>query len=108
MATKRRTTAAVTGHCPAPETLGYGDPWREYYRHIRRTYQLTPEDYAAIFTKQGGGCAICDRPLRERAPVDHDHTTGRVRGLLCSPCNGSLGWFELRRERITQYLAPTD
>jgi hypothetical protein len=41
---------------------------------------------------QGGLCAICEGPL-ERPHVDHDHETGKVRGVLCFNCNGGLGKF---------------
>lgn len=72
---------------------------------------LTPERYAALLREQGGGCAICQRALskgqRTRLAVDHDHQTGRVRGILCSSCNGGLGLFrdnvELL-ERAIEYL----
>jgi hypothetical protein len=51
-----------------------------------------------LFAEQGGLCAICQRQLDERKPhglhVDHDHSTNKVRGLLCGPCNWGLGMFK--------------
>jgi len=47
-------------------------------------------DYAAMLERQAGVCAICRRPPKvggRRLHVDHDHRTGRVRGLLCFTCN---------------------
>lgn len=78
------------------------DLWR-YYRH-----GVTLEDQRAILSAQGGACAICEAPLALQDPrthVDHCHTNGWVRGLLCVKCNASLGWFETRRERVLAYLA---
>lgn len=56
---------------------------------ILRTYGITSEDYQAIYEFQGGKCAICQRATgaSKRLSVDHDHKTGEVRGLLCTPCN---------------------
>lgn len=55
---------------------------------LKRRYGVTPEQYAKMFELQGGTCAICRRPpRRRRLSVDHDHTTKRVRGLLCFTCN---------------------
>lgn len=58
-------------------------------------YGLTLEDYLRMEAEQHGCCAICDKRQRnDRALfIDHDHTTGRVRGLLCSRCNTTLGRF---------------
>lgn len=57
-------------------------------------YGITPEEYAQLFEGQGGRCAICrtDTPGGGRRwAVDHDHMTGKVRGLLCGTCNTGLG-----------------
>lgn len=57
--------------------------------HIGKTYGITAEEYAAIMEHQGGRCAICQRATgaSRRLAVDHDHTTGLVRGCLCRTCN---------------------
>ena len=57
--------------------------------HLRRTYGLSVRDLAALVESQGGTCAICE--TRPAEHVDHDHVTGRVRGVLCFPCNVALG-----------------
>jgi hypothetical protein len=59
--------------------------------HLKRTFGLTAEDLAALIESQGGTCAICDAPPQH---IDHDHTTGKVRGVLCGPCNMGLGQFQ--------------
>lgn len=61
---------------------------------LRTKYGLTHDDYARMLETQGGLCAICttDKPGgRGVFHVDHDHTTGAVRGLLCHGCNIMLG-----------------
>src|SRR5712664_3807984 len=53
-------------------------------------YALTPLQYETILRAQGGGCALCGRvpsTTKRRLHVDHDKATGRVRGILCGPCN---------------------
>lgn len=57
-----------------------------------RKFGLTMEQYGAMLEAQGGGCFICGRPPREDSSlhVDHDHLTGRVRGILCFCCNNAL------------------
>lgn len=62
--------------------------------HLKRTFGITLEDYDKLLKEQKGVCKICKGP--ERNPrkkilsVDHDHITGRVRGLLCDSCNNLL------------------
>lgn len=59
---------------------------REY--HPRRRYGITGADFDAMVEAQGGTCAVCDGKPEH---VDHDHKTGRVRGILCFNCNQALG-----------------
>ncbi|QFP95542.1 endonuclease VII [Mycobacterium phage GaugeLDP] len=62
---------------------------------IIATYDITAEEYWAIYEFQGGRCYICQRAngKHKRLSVDHDHKTGIIRGLLCTMCNKyTLGW----------------
>jgi predicted nucleic acid-binding Zn ribbon protein len=59
-------------------------------------YGITPAEYVALLESQGGRCAVCrtDVPGGKGGwHVDHDHATGRVRGVLCNNCNQGLGRF---------------
>src|ERR1017187_6553442 len=61
-------------------------------RKRRELYGLEPEEYNAMFAAQNGLCAICKtKPI---AGVDHDHETGKARGLLCVLGNFGLGQFK--------------
>lgn len=65
-------------------------------RKPQRAKQLgvTDAEYERLLAAQGGGCAICGAtPKSRRLHVDHDHKTGRVRGLLCHRCNRWLPNF---------------
>lgn len=74
---------------------------------------MTEADYERMFAEQEGRCAICRLPQRDhkhwqRLHIDHDHVTGRVRGLLCTHCNTALGKFAddpERLQRAIEYLA---
>lgn len=62
--------------------------------YLRRQYGMTLEDYNMLLASQAGSCAACGADVTDggrNAHVDHDHTTGRVRGILCHSCNVSLG-----------------
>lgn len=61
--------------------------------HIKELYGITSEEYQKIYEYQGGYCAICKRArgLRKKLSVDHCHTTGEVRMLVCQPCNRMMG-----------------
>ena len=59
---------------------------------LRSKYGITIADYEAMLDSQGGACAVCgSHPEHRGLCVDHDHDTGRVRGLLCDLCNRMLG-----------------
>lgn len=69
------------------------------YRHVRRGYKLSAEEYENLLAQQDHKCAICLRPLLRLINVDHNHKTKIVRGLLCSNCNTLLGLA--REEMVT-------
>jgi uncharacterized Zn finger protein (UPF0148 family) len=81
---------------------------RERDREKRKAWALYQEygmslaDFWALHTAQEGACAICQK--RPTDPftlhVDHCHETGKIRGLLCSPCNTGLGRFKDDPERL--------
>ena len=68
---------------------------RQRAGHLMRKFGMTIEEYDAMLEAQGGGCFICGRPPREDISlhVDHDHLTGKVRGILCFRCNNALADF---------------
>lgn len=62
-------------------------------RILQKKYGLSFNEYKKIFDKQGGVCAICGNPPdKQLLSVDHDHGTGKIRGLLCNHCNPMLGF----------------
>lgn len=64
--------------------------------HLKRKYGMTVQEYDTLLSKQGGCCAICGRKPRPDISLhlDHDHRTGRLRGILCFRCNNALGDFD--------------
>lgn len=60
--------------------------------HLKQTYGMSIEEFEDMVVAQQGRCAICDRTA-DPLHIDHDHTSGKVRGLLCRPCNQGLGLF---------------
>jgi hypothetical protein len=64
--------------------------------HLKRTYGLTSEDFNSLLTQQNNRCAVCntDTPTQRGWHVDHCHTTGDIRGILCGPCNTGMGSFK--------------
>lgn len=72
---------------------------------ILKKYGVTAKKLRKMMKKQGGKCAICRR--KTKLVVDHDHRTGKVRGLLCVPCNVGLTTYELYPEATMKYLEDT-
>ena len=69
----------------------WANPQGERERHLVRKYGITCADYDRMFSAQRGACAICSKTQDRAFDVDHDHKTGKVRGLLCTSCNRMIG-----------------
>src|SRR2546423_9654877 len=72
--------------------------------HLMRRYGIGDADVAAMIDAQDGKCLICVDALT-KAHVDHDHVTGKVRGVLCFNCNAGLGKFGDNVEIVERALA---
>ncbi len=82
---------------------------------LKYKYGILPKQYEAMFAAQGGACAICQAPgvqvstgsNRDTLAVDHCHTTGKIRALLCGTCNrgiGNLGEDPARLRAAADYV----
>lgn len=63
--------------------------------NLKYLYNITEVDFDILYSKQNGFCAVCNMnvPTTDMV-VDHCHTTGKIRGLLCHLCNRGLGQFK--------------
>jgi hypothetical protein len=69
-------------------------PDRWYDRKLRKDYGISLVEYEKLLAEQGGQCAVCHGTKTRngyRFAVDHDHVSGKVRGLLCDTCNRAIG-----------------
>jgi len=75
-------------------------------------FNITLEEYQVLFEAQAGVCKICGEEETARKNhseekrmlcVDHDHNTGKVRGLLCNRCNRALGHYEATKPRMKEF-----
>lgn len=76
---------------------------KEYYKTYARLWsykklgiKITEQEYKDLLKNQGEQCALCNTPSNKDRVLclDHDHKTGKVRGLLCNDCNIALGKFK--------------
>lgn len=79
---------------------------------LLRNYGITLDQYNEMLAKQSGVCAICLQPEKmmhggkvKRLCVDHDHKTGKVRGILCHRCNTTLGQYEDNPELMRNLIS---
>lgn len=88
---------------------------RALYRkqNLKHNYGLSPDDVAAMLSEQDHRCKICREVLlaengrrncKRGHVVDHCHTTGKVRGILCHRCNQGLGLFRDNAEHLSQAI----
>ena len=88
-----------------PETKDKIRNWR-----LLQNYGITNQDYEQMLENQGfccAGCGLHQNILEKKLNVDHDHVTGKVRGLLCGNCNRALGLVKDNMEtlvRLQEYL----
>ena len=79
--------------------------------YLKRRYGITLEEFDNMKDNQDGKCAICGsisgkiNKKNDRLTVDHDHSTGEVRGILCHKCNFGLGHFDDDIERLAMAIA---
>tara|TARA_B110000977_G_scaffold15929_1_gene19447 strand:+ start:156 stop:485 length:330 start_codon:yes stop_codon:yes gene_type:complete len=66
--------------------------WRKYSLRVR--YNITTEQYDTILKQQNNCCDVCgehESKFKNSLCVDHNHSTGKIRGLLCNNCNSAFG-----------------
>lgn len=101
---QRLPATAFNKNRTRPDGLAYicRSCWATYQRNasLLRRFGIDAKTFDRILAQQHGGCAICGTTKglqvgsRElRLAVDHDHTTGAVRGILCHSCNNGIGRF---------------
>jgi hypothetical protein len=87
---------------------------KERNKHYNRKFGITLEQYTEMFKAQNGLCAMCIKPETVNTKskdtpmwlaVDHDHKTGKVRGLLCFRCNTMLDHFDKDIDKIKAVFA---
>jgi hypothetical protein len=75
------------------------DKWTLKKRCAR--HNISVGEFWALFDNQDGSCAVCDTALvAEDSAIDHNHSTGEVRGILCKPCNRGLGLLKDNPENL--------
>lgn len=64
---------------------------------LKKEYGITPEKYKEMLEQHQHKCAICNKTAKDqekRLSIDHCHTSGNIRGILCDVCNRGLGYFQ--------------
>jgi hypothetical protein len=82
------------------------NPRRSKSIQLKHKYGISVEDFDALMAGQGGCCAIC-KESKKRLGVDHNHSTGAIRGLLCHSCNVAIGLLHENvnaLQRASKYL----
>lgn len=80
-------------------------------RILKYRYGINQAEYTALLTAQDNRCAICLNEWEAKHPlyVDHNHTTGQTRGLLCAKCNTQVGMVETGDiTKVMEYIAYYD
>jgi len=83
--------------------------WAAYRQkhHMKQRYGVSAVEYERLLKEQNGVCAICKgtNPSKRRLSLDHEHKTGKHRGLLCDNCNNGIGRFHEEVGRLAAAIA---
>lgn len=98
-----------SGMCKTCRNRSYylADPNKHRNLLLQKRYGISLEEYHNLYKLQEGKCAICKTSSEEfskNLSVDHNHTTGEVRGLLCVYCNNIVGIYENHKDTVEKYL----
>lgn len=96
----------ANGNCIACRRSQDKAKHRDY--HLQNLYGITLEQYNGMFAAQNGLCKGCYRhqsTLKRALNVDHNHSTGEIRGLLCDGCNIALGAVRENKEVLTRLVS---
>ena len=100
----RYNIGKLTKKCKACISIYYKDrnkdpeiKRRKNNYELKKYYNISLNEYEKMISKQNSCCKICNRHqnlFKYEFAVDHNHKTGKIRGLLCQPCNTALGLFK--------------
>lgn len=100
--------SGLRSYCKQCQRKHYYDVEVHRWAQRKRYYGITREECEHQYRRQDGLCAICGYELFEKYDIDHCHTTGITRGLLCRSCNQLLGQIEksdIRLHNAHMYLS---
>lgn len=77
---------------------------KDYHKNwnLKDRFGITLDEFNLMVESQGGGCWVCNST--NKLSVDHDHATGKIRGILCNSCNRSLGLLHDDIPRIRKLI----
>lgn len=87
------------------------NPEKTRETHLKGTYGITSVDFNNMLKSQNNKCGVCDRDMKDYGKffcVDHNHTTNKIRGLVCDPCNYGMGFYEKHKDKYEKYLLKYD
>jgi len=93
-------------HDPEQQAWHIRNPDKVKNNKLRHKFGITIQDYNNMLEAQNGACAICGSigNGKKALAVDHCHTTGKIRGLLCDDCNNGLGRFRDNKQSLLKAI----
>jgi hypothetical protein len=106
----KHTKSGLAAYCKKcsgekSSTRYHENPDKHYNSRVKHDFGMDLNGYTKLLDSQDGGCAICSKPpMKQRLSIDHDHNTGKIRGLLCTSCNLALGYFHDDRKLLVKAI----